>query len=233
MESSTNKVVLYGDLMSQPTRSVYVFLKLNKIPFQFKLINIAKGEQLKEDYKKINPFGKIPAITYLKSNGETFQLAESCTILRFLSDVYEVDEKWYPRTDKFRRALVDQWLDWHHLNTRYAFMNYAFNKVLKPLLESRGVKPKITPDTTHLVPTVIKFLDKLLNKNKYIVDDTISIADLIIAAEANQLILTEFDFSPYPKFKEYLVRINQLPEFKEVNNVLESFKAKFVKKAKF
>jgi glutathione S-transferase len=87
------------------------------------------------DFKTLNfcYFGFDEIKTELNKEGEEkkFNLAESCTILRFLSDYYNVDEVWYPRNDKFRRALVDQWLDWHHLNSRFAFSNYAFNKLFK------------------------------------------------------------------------------------------------------
>lgn len=233
MEINNCKLILYGDLLSQPTRSVYVFLKMNLIPFKFNLINFGKGEHMTDNFRKINSFGKIPVIVYTKTNGETFTLAESCSILRFLSDVYEVDEKWYPRNDRYRRALIDQWLDWHHLNTRYAFLNFTYKTVFKRTLEPKGIKLQDNPDTTDIVPRVIKFLDSTLSSRKYIVDDNISIADLIIAAEANQLTLTDLDFSPYQCFKEYLERLNQLPEFKDANKILQLVKDKLTNKAKF
>ena len=34
---------LYGNLLSQPARAVFVFLKANGIPHEFKLVDIAKG----------------------------------------------------------------------------------------------------------------------------------------------------------------------------------------------
>jgi hypothetical protein len=34
---------LYTNLLSQPGRAVFLFLKANGIPFEFKLVNIAKG----------------------------------------------------------------------------------------------------------------------------------------------------------------------------------------------
>lgn len=37
------KMELYLDLRSQPCRSVFMFAKLNEIPFDFKLIDLAKG----------------------------------------------------------------------------------------------------------------------------------------------------------------------------------------------
>ncbi len=37
----------YYDLMSQPCRALYIFLRINNIPFEDKEIAIRKGEHLK------------------------------------------------------------------------------------------------------------------------------------------------------------------------------------------
>jgi glutathione S-transferase len=34
---------LYGNLLSQPCRAIFIFLKANQIPYEFKFINMAKG----------------------------------------------------------------------------------------------------------------------------------------------------------------------------------------------
>jgi glutathione S-transferase len=51
-----------GDYGSQPSRAVYVFCKINKVPFEFKEVRIFKMEQYTPEFKKINPNGKVPAI---------------------------------------------------------------------------------------------------------------------------------------------------------------------------
>ena len=46
MESkSSANLILYGDYASQPTRAVYCFLKINKVPFEFKEVRVMKMEQ--------------------------------------------------------------------------------------------------------------------------------------------------------------------------------------------
>jgi len=230
MESTTPKssLEIYGDLLSQPMRSIIAFCKLNRIPYEYKPINIAIGEHLTEEYEKINPYKKIPAII-LKTKEKEFNLAESCAIIKFLSDYNKVDEKWYPRQDVFRRALIDQWLDWHHNNTRFAAMNYVFSKVFKPLFDSRGLKTSAY-ETYKFLLKVLNFLNNILKERKFIVDDYISIADLIITSELNQLILTDFDFSKFSYVKEYMDRINSIKELEEVNENLLKFKTRINKK---
>lgn len=62
---------LYYDLLSQPSRAVYIFLKVCNLPFERNIINLKNLEQLSSQYEKINPLKKVPAIEH---NG--FRLAE-------------------------------------------------------------------------------------------------------------------------------------------------------------
>lgn len=69
----------YYDLLSQPSRAIYIILKLSKIPFEANEIALAKGEHLTEEYRKTaNRFGKVPCIV----DDDGFQLSESIAILR-------------------------------------------------------------------------------------------------------------------------------------------------------
>lgn len=80
------KLKLYGDYNSQPTRAVYAFCKINKIPFEFVEIRVGKREHLTEEFTKLNPAQQVPVLveTNLKT-GEDFTLFESHAILRYLA----------------------------------------------------------------------------------------------------------------------------------------------------
>lgn len=55
-------LVFYYDLMSQPCRALYIFLKMAGIPFESKQIALRKLEHMTDEYSKINPFKKVPVI---------------------------------------------------------------------------------------------------------------------------------------------------------------------------
>lgn len=55
-------LIYYYDLMSQPCRALYIFLKMTGIPFESKEIALRKLEQMTDEYARINPFKKVPAI---------------------------------------------------------------------------------------------------------------------------------------------------------------------------
>ena len=73
---------LYAD--STPNaRKVSIMLEEIKENYQVTLIDIDKGDQFREDFKKISPFSKIPVLKNLKT-GETY--FESGAILIYLAN---------------------------------------------------------------------------------------------------------------------------------------------------
>jgi len=62
---------LYYDLLSQPSRAIYIFLKTCNIPFEKKIINLKNLEHYTPEFEQINPYKKVPAIEH-----DGFKLAE-------------------------------------------------------------------------------------------------------------------------------------------------------------
>ena len=81
---------LYANYLSQPSRAVLFFLLENSIPFEFKNVDMAKQEQRKEEFLKINPNGLVPVIV----EDDGFALYESHAILSYLAGKYNVPEHW-------------------------------------------------------------------------------------------------------------------------------------------
>lgn len=83
-------------------------------------------EQRSEEFKKISPTGKLPALSDTLESGDTFNLIESHAIMRYLIERFNKFSL-YPKEDLQLRATVDSYLDWHHTNTRKC-ASYIFNK---------------------------------------------------------------------------------------------------------
>jgi GST-like protein len=90
---------LYAD--STPNaRKVSIMLEEIKENYQVSLIDIDKGDQFREDFKKISPFSKIPVLKNLKT-GETY--FESGAILIYLANY---SKNFYGEN----KDLTNQWL---------------------------------------------------------------------------------------------------------------------------
>jgi len=98
---------IYGNVLSQPSRSVYALIKMANIAHTTHEINMLTKEHKSEDYLKINAKGAIPAI----KDGD-FCLSESAAILKYLATTRNVSETLYPKDIK-KRAHVDAFLEWN------------------------------------------------------------------------------------------------------------------------
>jgi len=188
----TQPVVIYADMMSQPSRAVVWFCKLAKIPYKVQIVAIAKMQQKSEEYKARNPFSKVPAID---DNG--FIVFESHAILRYLAGRYNAPDQYYPK-DIQKRTRVDQYLDWHHLNTRKAAA-FIFSSILGPQL---GLKAN--PNYIKLAQKECEqALDDLesfwLGNSSYIAGNEVTLADISAICEVKQLILANYNFETRPK----------------------------------
>ena len=139
---------------------------LEEVGCDFKVIKIdlSKDEQLKTDFKKLSPFGKIPVITD-HENG--LSLFESGAILMYLGEKHN---KFYELTN---RNVINQWLmaqmgtigpmlgqhhQFHHYNPgKSEFGEERFFKIAKRLYSE---------------------LDERLSLSKYLAGPNYTIADI-------------------------------------------------------
>ncbi|PCH06774.1 Zinc finger, CCHC-type [Penicillium occitanis (nom. inval.)] len=145
------------------------------LPYKVKKLEFSKNEQKEPWFLEINPNGRIPAITDTFTDGKTINIFESGSILQYLADNYDPENKIsYPRGT---REFYEQtnWLFYQNAGlgpmqgqanhfTRYApeRIEYGINRYQNETRRLYGV------------------LDKHLSTSKsgYLVGDHISIADI-------------------------------------------------------
>ncbi|XP_049300351.1 glutathione S-transferase theta-1-like [Anopheles funestus] len=181
---------LYYDLMSQPSRALYIFLSMNKVPFERCPVALRKLQHKTTEYKtNVNRYGKVPCIVE-----PDFRLAESVAIYRYLCQKYRVSSYWYPE-DTVRQARVDEYLAWQHLNIRADISLYFFHVWLNPLL-GKEVNADKTERLRQRVDNGLNFFERTLlcnGKQPFLTGDCISIADLSAACEIEQVKIAGYD----------------------------------------
>ena len=140
---------------------------LEEIGYEYavKKMDLSKGDQFKEDFKKISPFSKIPAIIDHSNNKES--VFESGAILIYLA---EKSGKFYEKENKLK---IDQWLMAQMGSIgpfigQYHFF-YKFNKGLSEVGEKRYFE---------MTKKVYEVLENHLSKNNYLAGENYSIADI-------------------------------------------------------
>uniref|UniRef100_A0ABM5F258 glutathione transferase n=1 Tax=Pogona vitticeps TaxID=103695 RepID=A0ABM5F258_9SAUR len=196
---------LYLDLVSQPCRAVYLFAKKNGIPFEFKLVELIRGQHQGEEFSKVNPLRRVPAL----KDGD-FTLAESIAILLYLTRKFQTPDHWYP-SDLQERARVDEYLSWQHMDTRMAGSKVYLAQVLAPLFLGHPLPPEKLEEHTRKLDGVLKlFEEKFLQDRPFIAGRDISLADLVAIVELMQPVAAGHDvFKGRPKMAAWRGRVEE------------------------
>lgn len=206
--------------MSQPSRALYMFVKLNRIPFEDKAVALRSGEHKQEAFTKINPVQLVPVID---DNG--FVLTESVAIIQYLCSRYDLPEHWYPRKDLKAQAKVNEYLNWQHANTRMNCAMVFRHLVIIPRETKKPVDWEQVNMMKKRVAFVINHLDKTFLKEKpYLCGSEVSVADLLCICELMQLntVHEEQLYESNPKIKAWAERVKKRlsPEFDEAHQIV-------------
>ncbi|XP_060067897.1 glutathione S-transferase theta-1-like [Ylistrum balloti] len=222
----------YCDLLSQPCRAVYIFLKMNKIPFEVKSVSLLRGDNHNKDFRKVSPIGRLPVI---EDGG--FILTECVAILKYLAVKYNVPDHWYPRTDLKAQARIDEYMNYQHLNTRTNMAMLFQNLWLLPMMLNRPIDRKKVDRYSNNVGVVIHQIDEYFLKDNrpFIAGDNISLADLLGLCEMMQLYACcqEKFIESNPKVNAWAerVKLKLAPYFDEANVEVNITRDKFMKSA--
>ncbi|XP_055693139.1 glutathione S-transferase theta-3-like [Lutzomyia longipalpis] len=218
----SKNIKLYSNVMSQPSRSLHILLNMAEIPYDPVTIALREGDQFTESFSdEVNKLRTIPCI-----NDEGFKVAGSVTIVRYLAEKTDEITQWYP-VDAQKRARVDEYLEWHHLNTRTPLSGYF---VASWLIPRKTRKPPNAKKMEKLRNEVNKSLDLLenlwLRSGDFLIDNQLTIADIWAVCEIEQLSLTPLDvMKERPKLKAWMERVRNAtnPFYDNAHKTLWSF----------
>ncbi|KAM3078139.1 Glutathione S-transferase hmp2 [Clarireedia jacksonii] len=162
---------LYGSAMS--TSRVLVTILEKELPYELILVDISKGEQKSEEYKKLQPFGKVPV---LDDNG--FLMFESRAICKYLAKKYSSGQKLIPEGDDEAYARFEQACSVEQSYFAAAAETIGTELIIKPMKGLGAPDEARVAQAESDLDAVLAFYDKILSKQKYIAGDELTLADL-------------------------------------------------------
>ncbi|KPJ19929.1 Glutathione S-transferase theta-1 [Papilio machaon] len=222
---------LYYNLMSQPSRALYILLKATKCNFESNYVDLRKGEHFTEGFSKINRLQKIPVIDH---NG--LLLSESVAIVNYLSREGLIPETLYPRVSR-TRALVQEYLEWQHVGLRLHCAMYFRVKYLDPILLGRTPSEEQIKGYEERMVSALELLEtKWLGRGTdFIVGNNITVADLWAACELEQPRMAGFDAKDkFPNIATWWAKVRQNfnPHYDEAHIILNKIVQKQQKASK-
>jgi len=183
-------------------------------------VNIGKGDQFKEEFLKISPNNRIPAIIDQDGpGGKPLSLFESGAILQYLGrktgKFYSADER--------KRAKTDEWLMWQMANfgpmlgQTHHFLLYA------PTIEKReGALDYGQNRYRTEARRLYGVLDDQLSDYEFVAGDDLSIADFAIYPWAIPHKLQDIDFADFPNVSRWFETLRARPKVQAGYEVLKA-----------
>ena len=155
------------------TRGLRVSWMLEELgeEYEFNLVPFSSNGFASEEYIKINPAGKVPAIR----DGDLV-LTESAAIVTYLGDKFP-DKKLVPPAGSAARAKYDQWCYFVLSELEQPLWTKGKHKFMLP--RDKRV-PAIIETAEWEFQKALKILSQGLDGHRFILGDTFSAADILI-----------------------------------------------------
>ncbi|ESW32606.1 hypothetical protein PHAVU_001G002000 [Phaseolus vulgaris] len=177
-------VKVYGPPMSTAVSRVLACLLEKDVQFQLIPVNMAKGEHRSPEFRKLHPFGQVPAF----QDGDNISLFESRAICRYVCEKYgdRGNKELYGR-NPLAKASIDQWLEAEAQNFNPPSSTLVFQLAFAPRMKIKQDEGAIKQSKEKLAK-VLDVYDKRLAESRFLAGDDFSLADLSHLPNAHYLV---------------------------------------------
>ena len=198
-------VVIYGVPGSPYVRAALMGCAEKGI--SYRLVKMGFGDNRTPDYLERHPFGRVPSFEH-----DGFRLYETQAILRYVDAAFPGPS--LTPADLRAQARMNQIVgivDWYFFPDVAA--KIGFNRIVAPLL---GLPADEVAVAAALPKAQLCFteLERLLGRKSFMADETVSIADIMLAAQIDFLAATPegvFLMEPHPRLAGWLGRMRNRP----------------------
>jgi glutathione S-transferase len=199
---------LYGFPASPNTWKVRALAAHLKAPLDFEFVDLLQGAQQSPAFLALNPTARTPVLV----DGD-FKLWESNAILQYLAS--KSATPLYP-SDAKSRADIARWQCWDlaHWGAQ-ACQPLIFENLVKKFVNLGPPDAAAVAKANEAFAKEAKMLDAHLSRDKYLVNDTLTIADFAVAAPLFHAQGAAMPLAPYPHLRAWFERVSALPCWSE------------------
>ncbi|ROW06079.1 hypothetical protein VMCG_04566 [Cytospora schulzeri] len=209
---------------AQTPNGIKVSILLEELGLQYETtaVDISKGVQKEDWFLEINPNGRIPAMTDKHTDGSTIRLFESGSMMQYLVDKYDTENKVsYPHGTK-EYYETNNWLFWQMgglgpmQGQSNHFTRYAPEKI------PYGIS-RYQNETRRLY----RVMDTTLaaSKSGFLVGDRCTIADISCWGWVATSKWSGVNIDEFPALKKWLFKLLERPGFEKGRHVPSEHKA--------
>ena len=188
-------VTIYGDSISGNCLKVKWTADLIGIPYEWIEVDVVKGETRSHDFRSLNPAAQVPTI--LLEDGRS--LAQSNAIIVHLAEGSDLIP-----TDPYWRAKMFEWLFWEQYSHEpyVAVRRFHMKYLGKPEAE-------LDPKLKERGDGALARMQAWLEASPYLVDGSLSCADISLVAYTRMAADGGFDLGEFPAVKAWVERVDK------------------------
>jgi glutathione S-transferase len=195
----------YYNPISPNARRVWLTLLEKGIAFEPILMNL-DGDQLQENFLKVNPFHHIPVVV-----DDGLRIVESLAIMDYLEAKYPQAAMLPSEPQALAKVRMVQ-----HITA-----NELFPKIIALIYESAD-SPQFLKAKEH-IDKVLQFFTEILSNSLYFGSEELTLADIVAGTAVLYLPNLGVDLSEYPKIYEWSERLMQRPVWQKTKISPEDF----------
>ncbi|KAI3449513.1 hypothetical protein Pfo_006178 [Paulownia fortunei] len=188
-------IKLHGYPLSPAVRRVAACLEEKGLQYEFVLIDLSSGQQKKEPFISLNPFGQVPAL----EDGD-LKLFESRAITQYLARTYADKGTPLVPNDPKKMGIVSVWTEVESQAFDAAAAKLSFEIVIKPML-GMTTDESVVEQHQGKLAQILDVYESRLSQSKYLGGEAFSLADLHHIPIINNLYATKikalFDAKPH------------------------------------
>ena len=193
-------IILHGgSRLSGHSHRAELMLRLLGLPYEYRTIDLRKGEHRTPAFLALNPFGTVPVI----EDGEII-VPDSVAILVYLASRYDSARRWLP-ADPIGAAKVQRWLS--------VAQGPVFNGPNTARLIKLFGRPGDHERAATIAQELLQILEAELQARAFLVGDAPTIADVALYSYVARAPDGEVGLDDYPAVRSWLARIEALPGF--------------------
>lgn len=198
---------LYHFPASPNSRRVLATIYQLGLQVELETVDLARGEQLKRDYLRLNPNHMIPTLV-----DDDFVLWESTAIMQYLCS--KRPNTLWPSEPR-AQADVSRWLCWNLAHWNAACNIFIFERLSKKM---RGLGE---PDAMQIAKgeEQLRRFGNVLNRHlkqcNWVVDETLTLADFALASPLSLAEAAEMPVSDFKAILSWYIRIAGLPAWQQ------------------
>ncbi|HEY3637371.1 MAG TPA: glutathione S-transferase family protein [Rhizomicrobium sp.] len=176
------------------------------IDYDLRIVDLTKGEQKTPEFTALNPNQRMPV---LEEDG--FSLWESNAIVEYLASK---KEGWLPGNARDRLALT-KWLYWDSNHWDPTCAIFIFERIIKPFFNRGETSASEIARGEEQFNRLASVLNGQLEKHRFIMGDTLTIADLSIGAPLTVADRAGFPLEAYPAIRRWHAELKTLPAWQQ------------------